>query len=123
MHEITREQESAIARLAIDHPSVAVSPQEAGTVKVEAGGRRYVLDGDGNYVSEPVEHAYMQLPVALLRRMLGDDVMDAALAAVVSRPYPDHALGNAIALDVQARILELLATSDAVREGNISEVM
>lgn len=116
MTEITREQETAIARLAIDHASVAVTPQEDGTVKVEAGGQTLILDEDGNARPIVIERAYMALPVDLLRRMLGDDVVDAALGEAGARSYSDHSLGRILAPDVQARIVELMATSEAVRE-------
>jgi hypothetical protein len=116
MHDITREQEAAIARLAIDNPTVGVTPQADGTVITEAGGKRLILDPFGNATPEPVERAYLALPIDLLRRMLGDDVIDAALEDVAGAAYPDHALSARIGDDVRARILELLATSESVRE-------
>jgi hypothetical protein len=95
MQELSREQESAIARLAIDHPSVAVSPQEDGTVKVTAGSRTLVLDEDGNTAPEPITHGYVRIPVRTLRRLLGDERMAEMLAEAAKSPYPDHALNSA----------------------------
>jgi hypothetical protein len=88
MQEITREQEAAIARLAIDHASVAVAPQEDGTVKVTAGSRTLVLDEDGNAAPEPITHGYVRIPVETLRRLLGDERMAEMLARRPSRPIP-----------------------------------
>jgi hypothetical protein len=116
MTDLTREQEATIARLALAHPSVSVAPMKNGIVKVEGGGKSYLLDPDGQTVPEPVERAYMALPVDLLRRLLGDDVMDAALKDVATAAYPDHALATKLGDDVRARVIELLATSEAVRE-------
>src|SRR4051794_18855415 len=112
MQELSREQEAAIARLAIDHPSVAVSPQEDGTVKVTAGGRGLIIDENGEAQPIVIDKAYMAIPVDLLRRLLGDDVVDAGLAEAGSLNYSDYSLGRILAPDVQARIIELLATSE-----------
>jgi hypothetical protein len=94
MQEITREQEAAIARLAIDHASVAVAPQEDGTVKVTAASRTLILDEDGNAAPEPITHGYIRIPIETLRRLLGDERMAEMLAKAAESPYPEHALNS-----------------------------
>lgn len=109
MTEMTREQESAIARLAIDHASVAVAPQEDGTVKVTAGSRVLILDEDGNSAPEPITHGYVRIPVETLRRLLGDERMDEALAEARNSPYAEHTLNTAVGHEANAAILAALA--------------
>lgn len=115
-YELTREQEAKIASLAIDHSSVSVAPAEDGSVKVTAGGRAWLLNVDGNATAPVPEDARVGIPVDLLRRMLGEDVVDAALEQAQKAAYPEHALGFALQADTEARIAELLATSDQVRQ-------
>jgi hypothetical protein len=114
MQEITREQEAAIARLAIDHASVAVAPQEDGTVKVTAGSRTLILDEDGNTAPEPITHGYVRIPVETLRRLLGDERMAEALTEAAESPYPEHALDQIVGREANAAILDALNGSRGV---------
>jgi hypothetical protein len=119
MTEITREQESAIARLAIDHASVAVAPQEDGTVKVTAGSRTLILDEDGNAAPEQITHGYVRIPVDTLRRLLGDERMAEMLAKAAESPYPEHALNSTFGAEVCEAIGAALDRSEAL--GNLEQ--
>jgi hypothetical protein len=110
MRELTREQESAIARLAIDHPSVAVEPQEDGTVKVTAGGRTQILDENGNATAVPIESVPIRLPISTLRRLLGSEAVALAVAEAQAAgyAYPDHGVGMKLSDKADEAIVEAL---------------
>lgn len=108
MHELTREQEARIASMAIDSPSIRVFPQDDGSVQVDADGQcSRLIDADGNVTSVQPPHAYVALPVKMLRDLLGDGPVDDALAQVRDRQYPDHALASVLGDAVRARIDDL----------------
>ena len=109
MQEITREQEAAIAQLAMTHDSVRVErQQQPHVVQVNVGGKSLSIDEDGNVLPEPIETVPVRLPVGLLRDLLGAEAVEAGIAAVQAKTYPDIVLGQNVAADVRVEITRLL---------------
>ena len=103
MPDITRDQEAKIAELAVEHASVSVDPQEDGTVIARGDHKAEVrISPDGKVSTPDPESAMFRLPVAMLRTMLGDTVMDAALNEVRGKAYSDHALGRLLDAEIHA---------------------
>lgn len=82
----TREQHERIANLAIEHGSVDVKPDaERKLVTVMAGHERLLVILDENGGDVTAEHApaptvYVEFPIDLVRLLLGDSLVDEALA-------------------------------------------
>ena len=103
MEELTRQQEAKIAELAIHHASVSVEPLEDGTVIARGDHKAEIrIDQNGRVSTPDPESAMFRLPVAMLRTMLGDTIMDAALNEVRGKAYSDHALGRLLDAEIHA---------------------
>ena len=103
MEDLSKAQEAEIAKMAIDHASVSVDPQEDGTVIARGDHKAEVrIDKAGKVTTPDPESAMFRLPVAMLRTMLGDVIMDAALNEVRGKAYSDHALGRLLDAEIHA---------------------
>lgn len=121
MREATREQMARVEALALEHGRIEIhSLDEHGLLAVKVpngyGYRSFKLDEDGEEITPPIDEVALRLPMDLVRRMLGDDVTQNAIDKSIMANYPDHAAGVMLQDDVTARIAELLATSERVRE-------
>src|SRR3954471_4884457 len=119
MPDFSRQQMARVEELALEHGGVKVHPPDGESlvlVEVRDGyiTRRVLLDEDGQQIQRPAETVVFHLPVDVVRRMVGDDVMAVALAEAAEAPYPEHRVGSVLQDDVAARIVELLATSEQV---------
>lgn len=79
MTELTREQESTIARLAINHGSVKVTPDpDSANVRVDTPLKVLVLDEDGVDIGGAVlaaTEAHIAIPLDVIRELCGVEVV------------------------------------------------
>jgi hypothetical protein len=111
MQEITREQESAIARLAIKYPSVQVAPPENGIVTVTAGGVATRIDEDGTASPVVFESVPIRLPLNVLGGLLGHEYVAELVRDKMAEgeTYPDYAVGHTVQASAVQAIEALLA--------------